>query len=350
MGTPAPGVGGGTSVLKAKQHLWRRLRRHRPARYSALTTGLALGVAGLALAACSASAPAAAPEKVATIAPKTAHPAPSRTTPTAPATITEQPGWTIVSQLPSGIAVDSQSSRQSGGDSVTVLRFHAGLVHYTLHVGYRDPPARDAALPADAQPVIGAGEHTQLLAAFNGGFLMGPGCIPCGAGGMEVANQVLVPLVNGMTSLVLDPNGRASMGVWGQGFPAAGTTVNSVRQCLPPLVSGGRASPNVGNISAWGATLGGGDLTARSAMGIDAHGNLLYAGSMSALPSDLANALVSAGAVTAMELDINPEWVQADTAPSPGGPLSAAVPNQNRPADQYLSGWTRDYVTVLAGP
>jgi hypothetical protein len=50
-----------------------------------------------------------------------------------------------------------------------------------------------------------------------------------------------------------------------------------------------------------------------------------------------------------MELDINPEWVQADTARSPGGPLSAAVPNQNRPADQYLSGWTRDYVTVLAG-
>jgi len=51
-----------------------------------------------------------------------------------------------------------------------------------------------------------------------------------------------------------------------------------------------------------------------------------------------------------MELDINPEWVQADTARSPGGPLRAAVPDQNRPADQYLSGWTRDYVTVLAGP
>ena len=85
-------------------------------------------------------------------------------------------------------------------------------------------------------------------------------------------------------------------------------------------------------------------------MGIDARGNILYAGSMSALPSDLARALVWAGAVTAMELDINPEWIQADTARSPGGRLSAAVPNQNRPADQYLSGWTRDYVTVLAGP
>jgi hypothetical protein len=304
---------------------------------------LVIGVAALALAACSPSPPAAPAQSVATTAPRPARPAGSTT-------ITEQPGWIIVSRLRSGIAVDSHSSQQSDGDSVTVLRFHAGLVHYALHVGSSDPPTGGAALPADAQPAIGAGEHARLLAAFNGGFLMGYGCLPCGVGGMEVAGHVLVPLVSGMTSLVLGPSGSVSMGVWGRGFPPAGAAVYSVRQCLPPLVSGGRVSPDVGNISAWGATLGGGDLTARSAVGIDARGNLLYAGSMSALPSDLANALVSAGAVTAMELDINPEWVQAVTAPSPGGPLAAAVPNQNRPADQYLSGWTRDYVTVLAGP
>jgi hypothetical protein len=167
---------------------------------------------------------------------------------------------------------------------------------------------------------------------------------------MEVAGRVLFPLVRGMTSLVLNQSGGASMGVWGQGFPPAGAAVYSVRQTLPPLVSGGRVSPNVGDVSAWGATLGGGLLTARSSVGIDARGNVLYAASMSALPSDLADALVSAGAVTAMELDINPEWVQADTAQSPGGPLRAAVPDQYRPADQYLSGWIRDFVTVLAGP
>jgi hypothetical protein len=233
---------------------------------------------------------------------------------------------------------------------VTVLRFHAGLVHYALHAGWSDPPTGGAGLPAEAQPTIGAREHSQLLAAFNGGFKMGAGCLPCGVGGMEVARHVLVPLVSGMTSLVLDPNGGASMGVWGQDFPPAGAAVYSVRQCLPPLVSAGQVSPNVGDIFAWGATLGGVNAVARSAVGIDARGNLLYAGSMSALPSDLANALVSAGAVTAMELDINPAWVQADTTPSPGGQLSAAVPNQDRAADQYLSGWSRDYVTVLAGP
>lgn len=157
-------------------------------------------------------------------------------------------------------------------------------------------------------------------------------------------------MVRGMASLVLYRNGSAAMGVWGHDFPKAGAAVYSVRQTLPPLVSKGRPSPDIGDVSAWGATLGGGLLTARSSVGIDAHGNLLYAASMSALPSDLADALVSAGAVTAMELDINPEWVQADTARSPGGHLRAAVPDQYRPADQYLDGWTRDFVTVLAGP
>jgi len=49
-----------------------------------------------------------------------------------------------------------------------------------------------------------------------------------------------------------------------------------------------------------------------------------------------------------MELDINPEWVQLDAASSPGGPLTAAVPGQHRPAAQYLTGWTRDFIAVLA--
>lgn len=330
---------------------------------------LALGLAGLSLAACSSSPPVAAHHNAGTTTTSgqstttisgqstttsgqtTTTTSGQTTTSSAPnTTTTEQPGWTVVSRLHSGIAVDSRSFQQPDGDSVTVLRFHASLVHYALHVGSIDPPAGGAALPGGAQSAIGANEHKHLLAAFNGGFLMGAGCLPCGVGGMEVAGHVLVPLVNGMTSLVLDPNGRASMGIWGHDFPPTGAAVYSVRQCLPPLVSGARPSPNVGDVSAWGATLGGGDLTARSAVGIDAHGNLLYAGSMSALPSDMADALVSAGAVTAMEFDINPEWVQADTAPSPGGPLSAAVPAQHRPADQYLTGWTRDYVTVLAGP
>ncbi len=85
-------------------------------------------------------------------------------------------------------------------------------------------------------------------------------------------------------------------------------------------------------------------------MGQDASGDLMYAASMSASPADLADALARAGARIAMELDINPEWVQLDVARRPGGRLTAALPGQNRPADQYLVGWARDFITVLAGP
>ena len=69
---------------------------------------------------------------------------------------------------------------------------------------------------------------------------------------------------------------------------------------------------------------------------------------MSATPADLAVALARHGALIAMELDINPEWVQLDVAGRPGGPLRAAVPGQDRPAGQYLDGWVRDFIAVEA--
>jgi hypothetical protein len=167
------------------------------------------------------------------------------------------------------------------------------------------------------------------------------------AGGFEVAGLVVKPLQTGVASLVIDASGAAHVGVWGQGLPVAGEAVASVRQNLQPLVSSGQPSPLIGDIGVWGDTLGGVPAVARSSLGEDAAGNLLYAASMTALPTDLATALIGAGAVTAMELDINPEWVQLAEAPTPGGVLAPGIPGQERPGDQYQVGWTRDFVTVL---
>ena len=64
----------------------------------------------------------------------------------------------------------------------------------------------------------------------------------------------------------------------------------------------------------WGATLGGGEDVARSAIGQNSAGDIMYAGSMSTTPYDLARALSKYGARTGMELDINPAWVQLDVA------------------------------------
>lgn len=251
----------------------------------------------------------------------------------------------MVSRVGGAVAVDERSWALPDGSHGVVVRFHAGLTHFALHVGSTDPPNAVSKVPASAGPAISPAEAPALLAAFNGGFQ-----VSTGSGGVEVDGTVLAPLVNGDASFVIDTNGTGHVGVWGQDMPAAGEQVASVRQNLPPLLLGGRPPADIGNVPAWGLTLGGGSVVARSAVAQDAQGNILYAGSMAAVPRDLATALASSGAQTAMQLDINPEWVQLALAAAPGGPLRTGVPGQHRPANQYQVGWTRDFFTVLAGP
>jgi hypothetical protein len=232
--------------------------------------------------------------------------------------------------------------RAADGTVVTLARF-TGPVQFRLHSGSSDPGS--AALSVvRAGPVIGPRERHRLLAAFNGGFLLS-----AGAGGYEQEGHVISPLRSGLASLVIDRSGAARIGVWGVSVPQPHEAVFSVRQNLTPLVRFGHPTPAAADWGVWGATLGGGAYVARSALGMTPAGQFIFAGSMSTIPADLAAALAHAGARIAMELDINPEWVQLDVARAPGGVLRAAIPGQNRPAYQYLVGWTRDFIAVL-GP
>ncbi len=322
--------------------VWRlseaRSARHRLSRSRAIT--VLVVASSLGLAGCASGNPSAARHATSNAAPSTAT-----STTVAPTTTstTEQPGWTPVSTVDGAFAVDSQSVTEPTGHQVTLFRFRAGRVRFGLHVGSIDPPRGGATVTADDGSSIGPDEAPSLVAAFNGGFNAN-----AGAGGFELMGQVLVPLQSGDASLVIDSSGSARIGVWGSGFPAPGELVASVRQNLPPLVVDGQPSPSIENIGAWGSTLGGGAAVARSSLGEDGAGNLLYAASMSALPVDLADALVGAGTLTGMELDINPEWVQLAWAATPGGPLTPGLSGQNRPGDQYQVGWSRDFITVLA--
>ena len=309
-------------AARARQHL-RRVPRSRPA----LVT--ALGMAGaLAVAACSAPTPAARP---ASVAPAVST---SRATPSASAHATPPPP-------PPPPKVIISSFRAADGSVVTLGLFR-GPVRYRLHSGSNDPGL--AALSVvHAGPRIVGWEHRRLLAAFNGGFLLS-----AGAGGYEQEGHVIKPLRRGLASLVIDRSGTASIGAWGWSVPRPGEAVYSVRQNLRLLISHGHVNQAAADWTAWGVTLGGGESVARSALGENAAGELIYAASISTTPADLAAALLHAGARTAMELDINPEWVQLDSAGAPGGGLSADIPGQVRPASQYLTGWTRDFITVLA--
>jgi hypothetical protein len=238
----------------------------------------------------------------------------------------------------------SMSRVQTADGSVVTVTTFRGPVRFALHNGSADPGNRYAGL-MHAGPSVSGTERQQLLAAFNGGFLLSSH-----SGGYMQEGHLIRGLRDGLGTLVIDRSGQARAGVWGRGLPAPGEAVYSVRQNLPPLIVNGQPAANIAEWQQWGGTLAHKEYVARSSVGQDAVGHLLYAASMSTVPADLASALIQNGAVSGMELDINPEWVQLDTASRPGGPLSAAIPSQVRPASQYLTGWSRDFITVLAPP
>jgi hypothetical protein len=288
-------------------------------------------VAGLWLtAACSAASPATLP----------ATSSPARSSPDTPARAAHGAAASVAATPVPAPQVVIDQVRTADGSVVTVAIFR-GPVRYVLHSGSVDPGSAAAGLRAG--PRVGGAERRHLLAAFTGGFMLNNH-----VGGYEQEGRVISPLERGFMSLLIDRSGQARIGIWGHGVPVPGEAVYSVRQNLQALVYHGRPTAAAADWHLWGPTLGGGEYVARSSVGEDAVGDLMFAGSMSTTPADLAEALIRTGAQTAMEMDINPEWVQLDVASRPGGPLRAAVPGQHRPADQYLVGWTRDFFTVVA--
>ncbi len=271
-----------------------------------------------------------------------ATPSPTVAT-TTTTTVPAEAGWTPVTTGPDGVIADQRNVTLPDGRQITVVRFRAGQIRFNLHIGSQDPPTGSAVLGPEFSSSISTTEMPELLGAFNGGFKAN-----AAAGGVEVDGQILTPLIDGFASFVIDTDGTGRIGVWGSTIPAPGEQILSVRQNLQPLLLGGQMSSEIGNVAQWGLTLHGLQATARSALGEDSVGDILYAASMSALPLDLATSLSDDGATDAMELDINPAWIQLDLAAMVGTPLATTVPGQLRPADQYLSGWTRDFITVLS--
>jgi hypothetical protein len=116
---------------------------------------------------------------------------------------------------------------------------------------------------------------------------------------------------------------------------------------LPLIVSHGRLNPALNDSSQWGYTLGNAVRVWRTGAGIDRHGNLIYVAADFQTVVTLAQILQRAGAVRAMELDINPEWPTLITYAHHGGldPVKV-VPNYQQPATRYLVADDRDFFAV----
>jgi hypothetical protein len=225
---------------------------------------------------------------------------------------------------------------------VTLMRFDQRYLHLNLHAGSGDGGTVGWRYGDRVSPR----EVHHLVAGFNGGFKLSYPQVGFISGG-----HVAAPLRPGLASIVTYADGSTDIGTWRAGVPSGSSRVFSVLQNQRLLVDGGvpTASPS-GCVQCWGETIGGRSVVARSALGIASDGRLIWAAGMELLPWQLARALARAGAVRAIELDINPDWVAGYLyLHHPTGPSAVPViPGQQGIAGQLLEPYARDFLTIVA--
>jgi hypothetical protein len=315
---------------------------NKPSRARGLVVALALGSLAAACSSGSGSnngaAPASQPGGSSPSTSPSASPSPSPTpkpTPTLHPPVGAPGAWTTVVAHLGRPEIQTQTLAVNGSN-VVVMRADVYTTRLVLHAGYVDPGG-DGWI---AGPAISAAERQDVLAAFNGGFRLN-----LGLGGFLVLGRGSGTIAPGLASVVTYADGTSDIGAWGQNVPAPGKRVISVRQNLGLLVNAGQPAADVDQYGPWGATLGGGFAVARSGLGIDRYGNLLWAGSTFATPRTIAMALIQSGAVRAMQLDINPMWVGAFAFPNLTT-QQILMPGQYNGLGTYLNPYSRDFFSV----
>jgi hypothetical protein len=207
-----------------------------------------------------------------------------------------------------------------------------------LYPGRYEPPG-DGAQQAEVPPRL----RSALLATFNSGFKLEDS-----RGGFFSQGQLYAALSDGQATLFGYSNGSVDIRTW-TGGPSPRPGITFARQNLPLIVENGQLNPSLSNDSLWGTTLGNTVRVWRSGVGVDAHANLIYAAADIQTAESLAQILKRAGAVRAMELDINYEWTTFNFYRSFGAANpSKLLPGMSRPATRYLSPDDRDFFAVYA--
>ena len=180
-----------------------------------------------------------------------------------------------------------------------------------------------------------------LVATFNSGFKLADS-----NGGFAYHGHTYAPMHDGMATIVGYMSGRVGLVAW-TGGPNAGSNVVFARQDLPLIVNHGHVNPNLSDGPEWGATLGNKIYVWRSAVGVDRHGNLIYAAAPDQTVASLAQVMIHAGAVRAMELDINSYWPSFITYRFPGaGHPANLLADMVRSPLRYLTPDDRDFFAV----
>ncbi len=185
--------------------------------------------------------------------------------------------------------------------------------------------------------------RSKLLATFNSGFKLSDS-----HGGFAVNGHTYAPFRDGQGTIVGYEDGGVDVVDWNHG-PNVPAGVSFARQNLPLIVEEGRPNPDIGVSADWGATVGNAVLVWRSAIGIDAQGNLIYTAGDYQTVASLARVLIRAGAVRAMELDINSYWTSFNYYGATGAEdPTKLLEGMERPATRYLEPDDRDFFALYS--
>jgi phosphodiester glycosidase len=210
----------------------------------------------------------------------------------------------------------------------------------TLYPGRQEPAL---SLPSRGPMEVPVSARSRLVATFNSAFKLSDS-----GGGFASNGHTYAPMRDGIATIVRYRNGRVDVTSW-TGGPTAGPDVVYARQNLPLIVAGGQVNPNLSDGPQWGVTLGNAVRVWRSGLGIDARGNLIYAVASIQTVGSLAEILRHAGAIRAMELDINTYWPSFITYAAPGAVGAAnLLPGMDRSPQRYLTPDDRDFFAVYA--
>ncbi len=237
---------------------------------------------------------------------------PPRIKPVFPVPLPREGIWTRTGPLVDGRAPVLVTTFRSELAYPRIVAYVAWFDHVrtalAFYPGRYEPPSA----PVRGPMSVPSSQRWRLFATFNGGFTYVDG-----HNGSAINGLSYEPLKDGLATLIGYRNGRLDIKTW-TGGSNAGPTVEFARQSLPLIIQGGRLNPALNDTSQWGYTLG------------------------------------NAGAVRAMQLDINPEWPTMITYRHYHGLVpDKIVPNVQQPATRYLVADDRDFFAVyrrLPGP
>jgi len=213
----------------------------------------------------------------------------------------------------------------------------SGRTHLAYVPGLAEPPELENRGPAEVPPA----KRDRIAATFNGGFPL-----ETSNAGLIYRGEVLAPMVDGIATLVEYSDGRIDIRPWQNG-ENVNPKIVFAKQNLPPIIDEGKLNPNLSDGPEWGATVNNAIRVWRSGLGIDRRGNLIYAAANYQTVESLAKVLQRAGAVRALELDINEDWTSFISYRRPGAKEpSNLLPEMFRPDTRYLEPDERDFFAV----